>query len=57
MTFLSVGMFMISLWSRKSIMIVPGILDALWPCAMLTSSIAMSFVHFSFVNGLFANFS
>ncbi len=55
MFFLSV--FFIILWPRKKTMFVPGVLVALWPCAMLTRSMAIAVVHVYFVEGLLANFS
>ncbi len=48
---LSAGMFLIISWSRKKTVLVPCVLVALWPYAMLPNSMANAFIHVSFVNG------
>ncbi len=36
---------------------MPGVLVYMWPCGMMPSSIAIAFVHDSFVKGLLVNFT
>ncbi len=56
MIFLSVGMFLIASWSRKKTVFVSGVLVALWPHAMLSSSMTIAVVHVSCVKWTLANF-
>ncbi len=55
MIILSVGMFLIALWSRKKILFVPGVLAAVWPGAIMPSLVDIVFNNVSFVKGLFVN--
>ncbi len=50
------GILLIALWSKKKTVFVSGVLAALWPCAMLPSSMAINFVHVSIVKDLLASF-
>ncbi len=53
----NVGHIFVYIIVKEKTVVVPGVLGALWPCAIFANSIIILFIHLSFVTGALANFN